>query len=371
MSIYHFRENNPSQAEQRLNASHHFAEQINKSLEPRRKREMMEFESGLRREELAEKNKLEELSLPDYETVKEQFGETFAKLYKSAPTGGKTELLKAGLDSLLRGEKVSDLLGGGGAPDQIPEIPEMMMNEMGDMNESGVTEVPPKFEIPDYTKRPKGYTPKEWADERKEWRKTNTTIFDTLNTRIKGNERDILGTQKLNNLNETGKLPKDFGKLIINPSTGDIRGVAQLAEIPNRETQEWVKEIARFGNRAKDAFGSRVTNFDLFQYMKQFPSLLNSEEGRRGILKMMKINYKLDNLYDKALQKIYHDKGLAGIPPEQADRIARQQVAKETEKLRKEYLTLDEENISSFQKEGISQPHEHKADKFFGHLFNE
>jgi hypothetical protein len=37
MSIYHFRENNPSQAEQRLAASHRFAEQINKSLEPHQK----------------------------------------------------------------------------------------------------------------------------------------------------------------------------------------------------------------------------------------------------------------------------------------------------------------------------------------------
>jgi hypothetical protein len=37
MSIYHFRENNPSQAEQRLAASHRFAEQINKSMEPHQK----------------------------------------------------------------------------------------------------------------------------------------------------------------------------------------------------------------------------------------------------------------------------------------------------------------------------------------------
>ncbi len=46
-----------------------------------------------------------------YNTVKKYFGEKAANLYKSAPEGGKTELLKAMVDSAQRGMNFEDLLG--------------------------------------------------------------------------------------------------------------------------------------------------------------------------------------------------------------------------------------------------------------------
>jgi hypothetical protein len=180
--------------------------------------------------------------------------------------------------------------------------------------------IPSDYKFPDFTKRPQGFTPKDWASERKEWGKENSKLYEEGRTKIKGIERDLLGTKKLTKLNETRKVGEGFQRSLINPSTGEFYGPAQLTGAVAPEAQEWIKEIARFGNRAKEAFGSRVTNFDLVQYMKQFPGLLNTYEGRSRILRMMNINYELDKLYENARQQIYHKKGRTEIPPEEEDR---------------------------------------------------
>lgn len=293
---------------------------------------------ALRKEEAAEKARLEELSLPDYETVKKQFGKDFADLYRISPTGGKTELLKAGLQALGRGEDISQMFSGMG--DQEFESPEERTIEkpIPQLEKGKIAE---NFKFPDFTKRPKGFTAKEWADERKEWGKENAKLYEEGRGKIKAIDRDLLGTRKLKQLNESGKVAQDLSRLLINPSTGNFYSLAQLVGAVPEEAQEWAKEIARFGNRAKDAFGSRVTNFDLQQYMKQFPSLLNTPQGRKGILRMMQINYDLDRLYENARQQIYHKKGLTEIPPEEVDRLAREMIRDETERLENEFLGID------------------------------
>jgi len=207
-----------------------------------------------------------------------------------------------------------------------------------------------KLNLPDYNVRPQGFTPQEWAKNRTEWGKKNNETLNTARDRLKGNKRDVLGTKKLQKL--SSNLPEGLSRFIINPSTGEPYKLAQLTEKSPTAAQEWVKEISRFGNRAKDAFGSRVTNFDLFQYMKQFPSLLNTKEGRDNILKMMEINYELDSLYDKAVQRILDQKGSSNIPPEEVDRVARGLIKNREDELFDEYLNIESQNENSFMQEG-------------------
>ena len=309
---------------------------------------------ALDKEREDEKREAEELALPDYQTVEKRFGKEFADLYKAAPTGGKTELLKYGLDALQRGENVKDMFAGMDDDENI--------SKQGDMEDLAMPQLvngklPIDFKFPDYTKRPKGLTAKDWAMERKEWGKENSKLYEESRSRLKGLDRDILGAKKLSKLNDTGKIGEGFGRTLINPSTGEFYGLAQLTGSVPKEAQEWVKEIARFGNRAKEAFGSRVTNFDLIQYMKQFPGLLNTNEGRKGILRMMQINYDLDRLYESARQQIYHKKGRTSIPPEEVDRLAREMVKDDTERLENEFLGLERKNEDiSMEKEGNNRP---------------
>lgn len=295
---------------------------------------------------------------PDLETVEKTFGKKFADIFKAAPTGGKTELLKHGIDALTRGHNLDDMLSGMGvrkdfSDDRMqmsnPQDPAYDKKTPSKLNRKAPA-VTNNYDFPDFKNPPQGYTPKEWNKEKSGWRKENAPLFEENTKRIKQLKTDEMGIKKLQKLSPS--LPEGFGRLIVNPTSGEFYGLAQLAQLPSKEAQEWVKEIARFGNRAKDAFGSRVTNFDLQQYMKQFPGLLNSKEGRESILTMMDINNQLDALYERSINSVYKRYGLANIPQEEAQRIAEDLISDETDRLFNEYIGLDEQNkMSSEQPE--------------------
>lgn len=291
-----------------------------------------------------------ELDNANYNEVKKTFGEQFANVWKAAPQGGKTELLKHGLDAKMRGEDIQEMLS---------NIPEPQVNQQEKVPQE-VPQIkngkyPSDFNWPKFDKRPPGFTPKEWADERKTWRKENLPVFEQNNVKSDAISADVMATKKLDQLNKSKKLPEGMGRFLINPETGEHYGLAQLSGAVTPEVQEWAKTTARFQNRAKDAFGSRVTNFDLMSYMKQFPSLMNTQEGRDRILKMMEVNYDLDNQYVSALQSIYHKYGLNGVSPEDADDLARKSIKEKTDELRIKYLGLNAANEEEVNKEkGLS-----------------
>lgn len=104
--------------------------------------------------------------------------------------------------------------------------------------------------------------------------------------------------------NESKKLPSGLGKLVvIDPDTGDIRPSAQLAGQINPETELYIKNLKQFLKGAKDFFGARVTNFDVSSFMQQLPSLLNSDQGRRVILKQMQLVNDLESVHANELDE--------------------------------------------------------------------
>jgi hypothetical protein len=273
----------------------------------------------------------------DYNTIKDTFGQKFADVWRASPVGGRTDLEKFAIDAYARGENIENILEGMNVSKQSMKPEETIIPQKLPQMKNG--KISSEFKWPDYTKRPQGYTAKEWTDTRKEWRKENVPIFEANNTKLDSTNADIFATKKLKTLSD--KLPEGIERIIINPESGELYGIAQLAGLASPEIQEWVKTIARFQNRAKDTFGSRVTNFDLVSYMKQFPGLLNTKEGRNRIIRMMEINYDLDKLYEQALKNVYQHYGLNNIPQEEADRLAREMVEDETDRLKTEYLGND------------------------------
>jgi hypothetical protein len=91
--------------------------------------------------------------------------------------------------------------------------------------------------------------------------------------------------------------------LIIDPETGDIRPTAQLLGIQNPQTELYVKNLKQWLKGAKEYFGARVTNFDVTSFMAQLPSLLNSEQGRRLILKQMKYVNNLESIHNNTMNE--------------------------------------------------------------------
>ncbi len=133
-------------------------------------------------------------------------------------------------------------------------------------------------------------------------------------------------------------MPTGFEKWNINWVTGEPRfGAAQLSP----ETQLFVKTVNDFTTKAKDSYGSRVTNFDLQQFMKRLPTLANSTEGRGLILKQMEILNEIDELDHKTLQEVYDHYGIDNINNQQAKKIANVYKKEAQKELLDRYKSLD------------------------------
>lgn len=150
---------------------------------------------------------------------------------------------------------------------------------------------------------PENMTPAEkvkWENNNE--KENNKVLKDSQDKKHAYKQNDIL-INSMTQVNDSKKLPEGIGKLIIDPSTGDIRPTAQLAGLVNPETQLYVKNLKQWLKGAKDFFGARVTNFDVSSFMAQLPSLLNSEQGRRLILKQMKYVNDLEQIHNNTLNE--------------------------------------------------------------------
>lgn len=70
------------------------------------------------------------------------------------------------------------------------------------------------------------------------------------------------------------------------------------------ETQAFQKVAQGFLRNAKNVFGSRITNFELGQYQQLFPSLIQSEQGRRLIIDNIRRTNEAAKVRAKAAREI-------------------------------------------------------------------
>jgi len=296
------------------------------------------LQEQLKKKETAAKLKGDEEQFKkDYESYSKIFGKKFTDLWEASNPGARTELVREAWGAVMRGEDIEEKLNN----IDIPKKPNKK-NDIGPVPQMKNGKIPDDFDWPDYSKPKIGYTTKSWEGVMKEWRKENSPIYLKNKEHLANNKKDAIAIRDLKRLNK--EMPNDFSsRMLIDPETGDFYKTAQKLGLVPASVQEWQKTIARFQNRAKDAFGSRVTNFDLVSYMKQFPSLLNTEEGRERILRAMDINNQLDFLHETALQEVYRKYELDGIPFEAADKLAQQLIQDETDRLTAEYFEVENE----------------------------
>lgn len=183
-----------------------------------------------------------------------------------------------------------------------------------------------------------GLTPKERITREETRYKTNLPLFEKAQAKAQSTKLEQDSIQRLQHLNEAGKLPKGLQRWNINFKEGEIR----IPFLANPDTQAFIKTINDFTTKAKASFGARVTNFELRRFMKRLPSLLNTEEGRRVILRQMEIINELNLSYEQGTLDAFDSRGgLRKIDFDQAKRIADKTLKPKVEKLRKEYIKLD------------------------------
>lgn len=287
--------------------------------------------SHLERENQAEKLRGEYAADEEsYGKIKDAFGQKFADVWKASPTGARTALTQAALDAKARGIDLDRMLG-------------QMAPQEQDMGGQPMREPTKKGMVPDYKLNTQGMTPKEIVDFKGTLRKENTPIWketiDNLSD-YKELDRDI---SILDKINEKKNLPEGLEKLLIDPETGAPYPRGTILKSPNRDVQQWGKTIARQATRAQTAFPGRVTNFDLQAYMRQFPGLFNTYEGRKVILDQMKLANKANLLMSQAMDKVYSKHKLSGITPEDAFEQARSMVEDEIQDIDRQLINLAEE----------------------------
>lgn len=250
-----------------------------------------------------------------YNKFKSLWGDKFADAWRAASEGGRTALIKSASELSLRGLDVDQI---------FRSLPDVANNE---------TPPPPgKYQLDT-----KGMTPAEIQRYKTSLRKENLPLFTQASDKLRANRSELNSITTLSKINESGKLPQDLGRIIINPLTGEPYALAQLVGVVNPETQLWIKTINDFTTKAKDSYGSRVTNFDLQQYMKRLPGLLNTAEGRRLILSQMRVVNELDSIYNDAIKEEYSKHSLGGITPEDVHTRAERRISSQQKALEDEY----------------------------------
>ncbi len=197
---------------------------------------------------------------------------------------------------------------------------------------------PPGFENPDIEDYDKGLTAKERVKRQDARFSLQTPLVNKNNETLSSLENEGLSIDLLDELTDSEKVGEGLHKLNINPKTGDLI----IPQLGTPEEQLFVKTVNDFTVKAKDSFGARVTNFELDRFMQRLPTLANSKEGRKLILRQMKIINQINQLEKKGIQEVFDQYGVRNIDYVDAENMARQKISGQKESLRKQYIDIEQ-----------------------------
>jgi hypothetical protein len=274
-----------------------------------------------------------------------------ANLYVRLSTGGQTEFAKNLLESRKRG-----LLGNRPArPAGLGAQAEPGM--AGEEAKTGMqqpVQEPGEEEINDFIgEQDEGLTPAERVRRGSERFKTGLPLHKEATEKLHALSENKRRFDILDDLNKSKKLPKGLGRINV-----DAEGNLRAPFLASKESERYIKTLNELASGAKGTYGSRVTNFDLQQYMRQFPTLLNSAEGREQLLEQLKIVNDINSVYYKNLKNVFSRAGGvrkidADIASEIADQISQPQI----EKLAKKFSEIGTEK-------SLPAAHKNKGQRF-------
>lgn len=242
-----------------------------------------------------------------------------AELYAMLTQGGQTAYIKDLLDQKKRQGKASQQFGEQNSQENQDEEFDWE-SELGDV----------------LSGQDQGLTPAERVARGKERYASGSKIRSEATSKLRGFARNKERFDIMESLNKKGNLPKDFERINVD-SYGNLR----FPFAASADAERFVKVLNEFSENAKDTYGSRITNFDLSQYLKRFPTLLNSEEGRRQILQQMKIVNDINSVYYKNLDEVYRKAGGArNIDSDLAEDIATRRSEPIINKLSEKFQTI-------------------------------
>jgi len=238
--------------------------------------------------------------------IRKGFPPQIAEVWGELTEGGKTKFASLFMDELQRSPEVQDQI------------------EIGEEETSGISRSP-------------GLTPKESVARQDKRYDKNLPLFKEHEKKKTAQETENLKIDQLQRLNETNKLPQRLGRLNVNLKTGELL----LPALANPESQLFVKTVNDFLIGAKETFGARVTNFEVNRFLKRLPTLANSKEGRRVILRQMEIINELNQLHNEGILNAFSQAGgIRNLDYDKASRQARKLTKEREKELKKEFNSI-------------------------------
>jgi len=102
------------------------------------------------------------------------------------------------------------------------------------------------------------------------------------------------------------------------------------------DTEEFEKLSTGFIRGAKNLFGNRVTNQELSTFLQTVPTLMQTDNGKKAIIKNMKIFNEAAHLKAETMKKVIKK---YGGRPENFELIINEEMSKELDKLAKEFIS--------------------------------
>lgn len=132
----------------------------------------------------------------------------------------------------------------------------------------------------------------------REGQKASSKIMHDVVAAERGAKDNLASLERIEQLDRTGKVQGLSGELLSKVGLGRLRSA---------ETQELEKLTVGFLTNLKNVFGARPTQYDVQQYLKGLPTLVQSREGRAAVIKNLRVFNEAAKLRGQALRDILKD----------------------------------------------------------------
>jgi len=161
------------------------------------------------------------------------------------------------------------------------------------------------------------------------WKNANKSVKGFIE-KERAAEDQLSSIEEMRQLDKTGKLDKP-GRVFFAEMIDKVTGIPGAGTgMLSSDSQVFNKVRAGLLKGLSKEFGGKVAVVEMDSFMKKFPSLMNSKEGREKIYRLFEVQQELANIDVKAAQNVIDNNG--GFPPQSFDLDH----AKEARRLRKE-----------------------------------
>lgn len=144
--------------------------------------------------------------------------------------------------------------------------------------------------------------------EHKDQTSINKQIYPYIaevQSKAKGAKENKLRLDKMQKLIDTGELNSpQFAAALKTLKHGVFGFGLDLESLLTPESQEFNKLSQDFVKNAKDIFGSRITDTDLKSFLETVPTLIQSDEGKKAVIKNLKLMNEADEVRNRVARQL-------------------------------------------------------------------